>query len=617
MSTSGAPQSSNFGHIGIVVDSNEAITISELNLSLHILATIFPRILPEVFREMLPAFHGDSRLHVVVDQLLKNQDRWVKGRWRMVAAEITAQETRAESRQLVAAEDEFRQASYRWAVYTSLCQEFEVVSRSAIKAVLAEENYYYTRARPTLQKLSSKTWRSTFKTLWARFRRPIEHTKSHYMISWLKDEDRDLAATPVLKETGDAELDVELYQSILRPFLEKARREQESKDWDLAIALNEKEAEDAQAIFECECCFSEMTFERMASCTTSSHAICYQCIQRAISEALFGQSWGRNINHTSGQIRCVAPTSHEGCDGCIPQSCTQRAIAQAKGGKEIWRKLEARLAEEALAKTRISLVHCPFCTYAEVDELYLASSTVRYRLNTTHLNLNVIILLVIFNFLPLLILYSVLCRLQSFCMLPTLTKLVSTSLSHIVRSKHLSRRFYCRSPCCGLASCLVCSKLWRDPHICHESATLSLRTTVEAARTAALKRTCPRCGLAFIKDSGCNKLTCVCGYTMCYVCRQGLGKGEGDEGYRHFCQHFRPLGGLCKECDKCDLYKDQDGEGVISIAGVKAEKEWREREGMIGVAGIGSSQEESSRWSDCKWTLQDMTDWVISILIIC
>ena len=98
---------------------------------------------------------------------------------------------------------------------------------------------------------------------------------------------------------------------------------------------------------------------------------------------------------------------------------------------------------------------------------------------------------------------------------------------------------------------MSCSKAWTDIHICHESSLLALRTQVELAMSLAIKRTCPRCNISFVKSSGCNKLTCVCGYQMCYVCRKDIGNGEG---YRHFCEHFRPNGGRgCTECSKCDL----------------------------------------------------------------
>lgn len=593
----------------------------ELNNNLSVLAIVFPRILPEVFREMLQTFEGDSRLQIVVEQLLKHQDQWVRGRWRVDIAEITLRASVPGIGQpLVTAEDKFRRASYKWASRTMLYEEFKVLSRSKIEAVLAEENFCYSRARPTLQSLASKTWRSTVGALISRWTKPARSaSKDHYMMVGPTTQGEEPVTTPVLRETGDIELDLELHRSVLKPYLERVRVYREAKDWAAAVAINEAEAKYSGAIYECECCYSDTTFEQMASCTTGGHVICFQCIWHTVSEALFGQNWERSMDHACGQVKCIAPMAKESCDGYISQSIVRRAILQSTGGKEALTKLDSRLADEAIRESRLPLVLCPFCAYAEVDELYFPPSTIRYTLNITRPRSTFVLLVVMLFSLPLLFVYSLTSHLPPFQALPHLTSMFSESLASLSRARHLARRFQCCSSQCGLPSCRTCLKIWQDPHICHESATLSLRTTIEAARTAALKRTCPRCRLGFIKDSGCNKLTCVCGYSMCYICRQGLGRVDGGEGYRHFCQHFRAAGGACKECDRCDLYKIEDDEGVVRKAGALAEKQWREKEGMIGVGGIGGGQEAASKkpsWEKLG-TMQGLLDWWVGEVLTC
>ena len=591
--------------------------ITDLNASLTLLATIFPQIAPEVFREMLQTFEGESRLYIVADQLLKHQNEWAKGRWRKV---VKATGKSGDDQLPITPEDRFRRPSYKCTVRTALHEEFKTLSRSKIEGVLAEKNFHYTQARCTLHNVAFKSWRNSFNVFLAKWLKSSKSTNAnHYMMTWLKKQGDGAYPVPVLKETGDEELDMELYQNVLLPFLQKTKREREDKDWEIALNLNETEAIDAKAIYECQCCFSDTTFEQMATCTTGAHVTCFRCIKNAVSEALFGQSWGRNIEHARGQLKCLAPMSDESCDGCISHNATCRAILESKGGKEVLTKLETRLAEESLLKAHLPLVHCPFCAYAEVDEPYFPPSTVRYRLNIAYSKATIFLTLLVLNFIPLILVYSLMSRLFPFHELPTITGMFSTSLARLSRSRHLSQRFQCRSPLCGLPSCLTCFKLWQDPHICHESAMLSLRTTIEAARTAALKRTCPHCGLGFIKDSGCNKLTCVCGYAMCYICRQGLGSGHGGEGYRHFCQHFRPAGGVCKECDKCDLYKNEDDEDSVKRAGALAEKDWREKEGKTGVKGIGARQEDALKatWPGADWTMQDLMDRWVRNLVDC
>lgn len=59
---------------------------------------------------------------------------------------------------------------------------------------------------------------------------------------------------------------------------------------------------------------------------------------------------------------------------------------------------------------------------------------------------------------------------------------------------------------------------------------------------------------------------------------EALALAAAGEGYRHFCEHFRPVQGMkCTECNKCDLYKTEDEDLVVRQAGEDAEREWRER----------------------------------------
>ena len=595
--------------------------VEVLNNRLSILATVFPYVRPEVFREMLITFEGQSSLHIVLEQLLKHPDRWVKGRWRAHGQEA---QTNPFVTQLgkgqIAAEDKFRRADYQNTTRNMLHEEFKMLSRSKIEAVLAEENFCYSRARTTLQRLASKSWRATFSSLLAKWRKPVESsTSDHFMLTWCKTEGSNVQTIPILRETGNHELDLELRQHVLQPLLEMLIEQRGADDWENAMALNEEEAKKFDATYECECCYSETTFEQMACCSSDLHIICFRCIWQAVSEALFGQSWGQNIDHVYGQIKCLAPVSEMSCEGHIPPDSTRRAVLQFKGGNEALTRLEVRLAQEDVLKSHLPLVHCPFCMYVEVDELYFPPDTIQYRLNMTRLKMMLPLLVVMLIILPLLIVYSALLHCPPFRAFPHLKNMFSRSLDHVSRTRHLSRRFRCRSHLCGLQSCLSCLKVWHDPHICHESAMVSLRTTIEAARTAALKRICPRCGLSFVKDSGCNRLTCICGYSMCYICRQGLDRGHGGESYRHFCQHFRLAGGACKECSKCDLYKNEDDESLICKAGAQAEKEWREKQGMMATEGtrVGIEQTTTKTYYKITWTAQRILDWWVERLVTC
>lgn len=598
-------------------DTDYEYHLADLNALLEILVKVFPNVLPEVFREMLLMFDGESQLELVVNQLLNFEDRWVKGRWRPQSEHTDAPYVAGFLE--IPKADLFRRNRYKWAVKAALLQEFKSLSKSTVKAVLAEQNHSYTFARPILQDIASKSWRHSINKFFSKWsRRSDDESEKHGFIRWTKSVDG--TQVPILKATGDHELDHELHQIVLAPLYTKIKAQQEAADWDLALQINQNEAENSDALFECECCFSVTTFERIATCSASAHIICFSCVVHAVSEALFGQSWARGIDHDCGLLRCVAPTPHDGCEGCISQNATQRAVHQTKGGTQIYLRLQSRLAEEALTRAQVPLVRCPLCPYAEVTDLYLPSHQIRYRPNIQHPLRTLIYITLGMGFLPLLSLCLVVGYLVSeFGTQPSLLSILKLSFSRLNKTSQFPTRFQCRSPTCSAFTCMTCSKPWRDPHTCFASAAVELRLSIEAARTAALKRTCPKCGLAFIKDSGCNKLTCMCGYTMCYVCRQGLGPSEGGEGYRHFCQHFRYRGGRCEQCDRCDLYQDENEDEVVRLAGMEAEKEWRRKQGVkVGAQGekenerIGGDENTGG-----EWTVQGLVDWWVKTVFTC
>lgn len=649
--------------------------LDDLNGALCTLAAAFPNVRPEVFREMLTTLSKESRAQVVAEHLLRDDAKWVRGRWRFPAQETNSRIIREvyeldpdsgtvpgianrlrhrdagrDDEELMPLEEAFRTESYKNAVYAALRPEFKSLSRSTIQGVLAEQNFSYTLARPILVSLSAKTWRASLNSLFTRFKggslAKVAVEEDHYMLQWTPSTGLNRGIkTPVLRATGDDELDNELQITVLGPLIDRRKAKEEAISLELALLLNEQEAEQASATFECQVCYADVTFEQMAMCTSSAegHVICFGCVQRAMSEALYGQSWDLTIDHERGQMACIA-SSAEPCTGCIPRALAERAILSGKSGSKVWKQFERRISQEALHASGTLLVQCPFCPYTEVDSLYLPSEPV-WMLNTRHflttfflvlLGLGLTVLFLAVFLVPFLIFSLLGLPLLGFKHHLVFSRYVQAAVSdaletHLRRSE-LPQRFVCKNPECRRASCLECRKAWRDVHKCHESAALSLRTTVEAARTAALKRTCPRCGLGFVKDSGCNKMVCVCGYAMCYICRQGLGEKKGGllmlgdadnqgHGYAHFCQHFRPMGGQCSECDRCDLYKAEDEDEIVKRAGERAENEWKERNGMGDEMHVLIGGDDATvdmildAWK--RFTLQSVITWWISNVLVC
>jgi hypothetical protein len=602
-----------------VPESNDGAELLVLNNDLLTLATVFPDIKTEVLRELILRFPGDSRLQISTEQLLKYRAEWVKGRWNVPPADLTGG---------LPAEELFRSDEYKDATKNALQDEFRGLTSSSVDAVLAEKNFSYTQARPVLRGLARRSWWAAIGKLNYFKRRRDENDPPRELFGKSSGSGDDFR----FAGTGCVELDEEMFRLFLKPLSVQKRQRQEEDDQKLAIAANQLEAVFSQALYECDCCCGETNFEMMSMCTNNFHVICNECIRRTMHEALFGQGWGKSVDTERGTLKCLAPLIDDTCEGCIPSTLVRQAILNARSGTETLNKFDDRLAAESLLKSQLKLIRCPFCSYAEADPIHYpgSSQSLRWHIKSANTLATIFALIVFIDLSPLLLFLAIV---ASFSTLRPID-LFRTAIQNLSRRTR-SPRFICRNPSCLRKSCLKCSKAWHDPHTCHEPLLISLRTSVEAARTAAVKRTCPRCGLSFVKASGCNKLTCVCGYAMCYLCRKALGppangarrSGAGEEeeeGYRHFCEHFRvDPGKPCTECQKCDLYRAENEDEVVRRAGEEAERQWRIKEGMVGVDGLetlpndteGQGSSILTAFLTRRWTLQKVVDWGVGKII--
>ncbi|KXT09588.1 hypothetical protein AC579_2505 [Pseudocercospora musae] len=115
--------------------------------------------------------------------------------------------------------------------------------------------------------------------------------------------------------------------------------------------------------------------------------------------------------------------------------------------------------------------------------------------------------------------------------------------------------FRCANPECEKVSCRRCKSVSHIPRSCEEHAKdnkLDSRHKIEEAMTAAMLRSCNKCKKQFIKDFGCNKMSCPsCGNLQCYVCSETI------KDYNHFNEgpHGNRQGGqTLNGAKKCPLY---------------------------------------------------------------
>jgi TRIAD3 protein (E3 ubiquitin-protein ligase RNF216) len=99
----------------------------------------------------------------------------------------------------------------------------------------------------------------------------------------------------------------------------------------------------------------------------------------------------------------------------------------------------------------------------------------------------------------------------------------------------IDKEFRCQAPDCEKISCRLCKLESHIPKSCEEFAKengLSVRRQIEEAMSAALIRKCNKCGTPFVKEEGCNKMTCTrngCRNVQCYICSKSCGYDHFDD----------------------------------------------------------------------------------------
>lgn len=326
----------------------EEPNLQDLNAALAALIDVFPGVEPEVFREMLLGVSPESRLQIVTEQLLSKKAKWVRGRFRAppradaATASGRRQDPKPEGSSTLAEEDTFRSDGYKKAVKQVLYQEFKSLSHSSVRAVLAEQNFSYSLSRPILQQLSTRSWRFSLSSLWTK-RTASTSAGDHPFVIWPATSIEDRHAVPSVRRTGSAQLDRELYDLFVTQIVTSKREAQLEEDLAVASALNEQEAEEAEALFDCECCFGSVLWESIATCNDDCHQLCFDCIRRTVSEALFGQGWARTVSLEHSSVRCFAPTMHA-CSGVIPPDLLRRALSAGGQREDLWSDLQDRAA---------------------------------------------------------------------------------------------------------------------------------------------------------------------------------------------------------------------------------------------------------------------------------
>ncbi|KAK3324056.1 ring finger protein [Cercophora scortea] len=136
-----------------------------------------------------------------------------------------------------------------------------------------------------------------------------------------------------------------------------------------------------------------------------------------------------------------------------------------------------------------------------------------------------------------------------------------------------NKEFTCENLDCKMVSCRLCRNETHLPKTCEEALREnghSARRAIEEAMSAAMIRSCNKCGTPFIKENGCNKMKCTlngCNNVQCYICSKSCG-------YNHFNDASR--GGKPGNCPLFDSTEARH-EDEVRRAQEKALKEVAEQ----------------------------------------
>ena len=95
-------------------------------------------------------------------------------------------------------------------------------------------------------------------------------------------------------------------------------------------------------------------------------------------------------------------------------------------------------------------------------------------------------------------------------------------------------------PKCNEKTCKKCEKKYHQGRTCEE-ADLDPNRIVEKKMSEAIVKQCPKCHTQFIKDEGCNHMTCPrCRTEFCYLCGKVI-TGQVSQHYKN-CKQFMDNG---------------------------------------------------------------------------
>lgn len=233
--------------------------------------------------------------------------------------------------------------------------------------------------------------------------------------------------------------------------------------------------------YECQCCFTEYSFDELIKCSNAStkykHVYCNDCIKGYIES-------GMNDKNVSYQ--CMSDTKNENCKGCYKNSDIEKCLSEKM--YKIFSDMIIVSEITSFAKLFNNYKICPFCN---MFGIIVEGNDIQY-----------------------------------------------------VKCER----------CVDKSWCILCKREAHDKDPCWKIKNANDRDAIVYAVTEtitnALAHKCPNCNTEYIKEEGCNLITCsACHSYSCYLCGISIKPIAGDKYW-----HFYGEGGTPTNIKTCQLF---------------------------------------------------------------
>ena len=164
---------------------------------------------------------------------------------------------------------------------------------------MAENNWDYVKSYDQLQDMGSGGFWTTIRNFFRHWSFPSTSSSSSSSLSIIPSTSSSSSSKIFSNSNNNKNDDSKEFDHDLQIIRRRELDIQSKEDAKIALEINEHEYDE---LITCQCCFGDYVIEQITFCSEGAHVFCHECIQRYISEGLFGQGSLRG----AARIPCIS-----------------------------------------------------------------------------------------------------------------------------------------------------------------------------------------------------------------------------------------------------------------------------------------------------------------------